>query len=397
MKIKLVAIAKDEAAYISEWIYHHLHFGFDSIDVYTNNISDNTRELIAAIGENHDVSDVDADFILTCSEKGFQRIAYGIALQKAKLDGYSHIMFLDIDEFWTPIDFKTSIKDFLIGLKDPDVVSFPWALKVDTDSFSDPFEKVNRYVPATFVKTIFRTSINVDKLHVHNVVSKDARTFLPDGAVLAEHGEHVSNIKEIYEVLPKAYVNHRLCRGPKEFVSMLGKGIANTNASMSALKINRPKFIEPKANDIIHAIEDSELTKYLIGYNNFIDSSSLKPGIQLGQEFVEQRYIKVIERFGYLSDSENKKIRNIVSGINLPEVKAFINGTKEKNMTNLTDIKDQLYIDDKAIDFLRDESLRVEKSDPELALSLMSIASAFRPGGPLLKHKVLKLKEQLDR
>lgn len=397
MKIKLVAIAKDEAAYISEWIYHHLHFGFDSIDVYTNNISDNTRELMAAIGKNHDINDIDADFILACSDQGFQRIAYGIALQKAKLDGYSHIMFLDIDEFWTPLDFNTSIKDFLVGLKDPDIVSFPWAIKVDTEEFSSPFAEKNSYVPAQLVKTIFKTDVSVSALRIHNVVSDNSKTILPDGSVLAECGESVLKTPDMFKQLPAAFINHRLCRSQMEFVSMLGKGVADTTKSMGALKINRPPFIKPKNNDIIYLIEDNKYSKYISGFNKFVDDCLLETLIVVAQRFVEKQYLEVIARFEYLNESEAEKFKNILSGISLPEVKAFINGTKEKNMINLTDIKDQLYVDDKAIDFLRDESLKIEKSDPELALSLMSIALAFRPGGPLLKDKVLKLKEQLQR
>lgn len=396
MKIKLVAIAKDEAAYISEWIYHHLHFGFDSIDVYTNNISDNTRELIAAIGKNHDVNDIDADFILACSDQGFQRIAYGIALQKAKLDGYSHIMFLDVDEFWTPLDFKASIKDFLVGLKNPDIVSFPWALKVDTDSFSDPFEKVNRYVPAKLVKTVFKTSVNVSVLRIHNVVSKHSKSILPDGSVLAECGESVLGTKECFKQLPVAFISHRLCRGQMEFVSMLGKGVADTTKSMGALKSNRPPFIKPKDNDIAYLIEDEQYSKYMYGFNKFVEDSLLEALIIVAKRFVEKQYFEVIARFEYLNEPEVEKFKDMLRCIDLPEIRAFINGTKEINMINLTDVKDQLYVNDKTIDFLRDESLRIEKSDPELALSLMSIARAFRPGGPLLKDKVLKLREQLE-
>ena len=395
MKIKLVAIARDEAAYLSEWVYHHLYFGFDAIDIYTNNISDNTRELIGLISKKHNVSDINADFILRCSEKGFQRIAYGIALEKAKLDGFTHVMFLDIDEFWTPLDFKTSIKDFLVDLKDPDIVSFPWALKVDTASFSDPFEKNNRYVPAKLVKTIFKTNVNVNVLRIHNVVSRHSKSILPDGSVLAEYGEHVNETKEFYKQLPVAFISHRLCRSQMEFVSMLGKGVADTTKSMGTLKSNRPPFIKPKSNDIFYLIEDNKYSKYISGFNKFVDDSLLEALIIVAQRFVEKQYFEVIARFEYLNESEVEKFKNILSGISLPEVRAFINGTKEKNMINLTDIKDQLYVDDKAIDYLRDEALRVEKSDPELALTLMSLALSFRPGGPLLKDKVLKLRERL--
>lgn len=50
LKIKLVAIAKDEAAYLPEWIFHHLYFGFDQIDIYVNNTSDNTFALGEQLG-----------------------------------------------------------------------------------------------------------------------------------------------------------------------------------------------------------------------------------------------------------------------------------------------------------------------------------------------------------
>ena len=45
IKIKLVAIAKNEAAYLPQWIFHHLRLGVDSIDVYINGSSDNSVEI----------------------------------------------------------------------------------------------------------------------------------------------------------------------------------------------------------------------------------------------------------------------------------------------------------------------------------------------------------------
>ena len=29
--VKIIAIAKDEGAYLAEWIHHHLYFGFSEI------------------------------------------------------------------------------------------------------------------------------------------------------------------------------------------------------------------------------------------------------------------------------------------------------------------------------------------------------------------------------
>ena len=35
-RVKLCAIAKNEGAYIADWVFHHLHFGFDAIEIWVN-------------------------------------------------------------------------------------------------------------------------------------------------------------------------------------------------------------------------------------------------------------------------------------------------------------------------------------------------------------------------
>ena len=49
-KIKLVAIAKNEAAYLAEWIFHHLYLGVDEIEIHFNRCSDNTLDYIEIFG-----------------------------------------------------------------------------------------------------------------------------------------------------------------------------------------------------------------------------------------------------------------------------------------------------------------------------------------------------------
>lgn len=404
MKIKLVAIAKDEAAYLSEWIYHHLHFGFDSIDVYTNNISDNTKDVLRKISENYDVTDVDADFILGCSSQGFQRMAYGIALQKAKLDGFSHFMFLDIDEFWTPKDFNTNIEKFLVNLNDPDVVVFPWALKVDTKEFSMPFDDGGRYIIYPQIKTILKTSVNVKTIHEHSIVSKSSISILPDGRLHADLGKYVPKMEEAYQEIPSAFISHRICRSPMEFVSLLGRGRPNNSASMSSLKDNRPRFIRPKKTDYIFQINGHDLSTYIDGFIFFIESCSLEKDVELGREFVKSRYADVIARMKLLDCDESKKFIRLLKGVELSEVKDVLDALEQKNTTRSSSVsvspefeslKNPVYVNDKVIEFLRDEALNVEKNDLELSLSLMSLALEFRPHGPVIKAKVLELQEKL--
>jgi hypothetical protein len=404
MRIKLVAIDKEEAAYMSEWIYHHLSFGFDSIDVYTNNISDNTKGVLKKISKKYDVTDVDADFILGCSNGGFQTIAYGIALQKAKLDGYSHIMFLDIDEFWTPKDFQTSIKDFLINLKDPDIVSFPWFLKVDKVQFSSPFQNSNRFVPNRHVKTIIKTGVSVSSIDIHCIVSSGSISILPDGNILAEHGKNVPLMDKAYDIFPPAFISHRLCRSEVEFVSLLGRGRPGSAIGMAALKKNRPTFIRPSEHDLVFEINANIMSNYTNGLNEFLEHCSVNVEINKGQDYVLSRYFDVIDRFKVLGLDESKEIIKLLKGVGLPEVQSVLNTLEQKNIIRSSFVattpefksfKNPSYVNDKLIEFLRDEAFRVEKSDPELSLSLMSLALQFRPHGPVIRAKVLELQEKL--
>ena len=60
-KVKLVAIAKDEGAYLVDWIFHHLYFGFYAIDIYVNRTSDNTFEIADKLKSLEQVRFLDGD------------------------------------------------------------------------------------------------------------------------------------------------------------------------------------------------------------------------------------------------------------------------------------------------------------------------------------------------
>ncbi|WP_110648470.1 glycosyltransferase family 2 protein [Salinicola peritrichatus] len=50
---KICAVAKDEGPYLAEWVFHHLHFGFDRIHVYLNRTSDASAAVLDRIARNH--------------------------------------------------------------------------------------------------------------------------------------------------------------------------------------------------------------------------------------------------------------------------------------------------------------------------------------------------------
>jgi len=112
-KVKLVAVAKDEAAYLPEWIFHHLTIGFDEIDIHVNNTTDNTWELQNKLKALPQVNFIDADPIFSGGYVFPQEEVYEQALLSARAEGFTHMMFLDIDEFWFSPSIEFSIKDFI--------------------------------------------------------------------------------------------------------------------------------------------------------------------------------------------------------------------------------------------------------------------------------------------
>ena len=109
-KAALIALASKEAAYVAEWIFHHLRFGFDPVVVLVNRCDDATQKIVSQIGQrDHRVQMINVDFL----DKGepysnvkIQSDAYEFALEtlRKELSPDSYMFCFDIDEFWTPKD-----------------------------------------------------------------------------------------------------------------------------------------------------------------------------------------------------------------------------------------------------------------------------------------------------
>src|SRR5690625_3516362 len=119
MRIKLCAIAKDESAYLFNWVFHHLYFGFDEVEVWLNNITDNSEELcreMARISSQFKYRVAD-DVVSEAYRRGkmFQIIAYEKMYKAAVYEGFDYIVFLDIDEFFVPKDFRSHVGSLVDG------------------------------------------------------------------------------------------------------------------------------------------------------------------------------------------------------------------------------------------------------------------------------------------
>ena len=141
-RVRLCAIAKDEGAYLADWVFHHLHVGFDGIEVWVNGTRDHSVEILTAIRAEHPqvAFRVVDDLLDRTLRRGpsFQYVAYATLAARARRAGFTHAAFLDLDEYWTAADGVSTVHDFVPEDDDINVVSFPWCVDVP-DPHRPPF------------------------------------------------------------------------------------------------------------------------------------------------------------------------------------------------------------------------------------------------------------------
>jgi hypothetical protein len=391
-RIKLVAIAKDEAAYLPEWIYHHLYFGIDAIDVYVNNTTDNTFEILSSIAENHDVNIINSDNIYAKSSEHFQSNAYRHAVSKTSKDIYSHILFLDVDEFWTPSDFSTSIKEFIQEKNNFDVINFNWAIHLDEDEYSQCYKEKIRMVNNSHIKYLVKTSVNFQP-SIHNALGNLTYSDCFGNEVTFENPAKAKVDTNSINILP-AFVLHRLYRSQKEYVSLLSRGRPRGDQ----IKNNRFGYYNKSTtHELTFEIDTDKLEIYNSGLAKFIKKNNLSNKLKIAREYVEKRYSNTLKiAQGQLSPEDINSLSLALRNITIPEVvnirNKITNDLQSQKMNKTGQNKNSAY----HIDAIRDAAIFYENTDLNTALELMSIAHRLRPKGTGIIKKLEEYKKKLD-
>ncbi|HCG6384333.1 TPA: glycosyltransferase family 2 protein [Vibrio parahaemolyticus] len=316
-KIKLVAIAKDEARYISEWIYHHDYFGFDSFDVYVNNTSDNTVEILTKLAENYDINIINADDLYQQDPSKFQVNAYNQSLNSADSDTYSHIAFWDIDEFWTPRDFTSTIHKHLEKINNYDVALFNWAIHRSESEFGNCFSDVNEFISGAHVKSIVKVGC-LARAGIHNAYGKNLSYKNSESLDVEFMDDAKAQIKINSDEIPSAFLVHRLYRSQLEYVSMLSRGRPRGDR----FKSNRSGYYLNNKGGYQFEINPDILSGYYSGFNAIIANLGLATLVGEAEEFVINRYQQLLETVKTgVTYSEAKVLSNALKNINIAEVK----------------------------------------------------------------------------
>lgn len=380
LKIKLVAIAKDEAAYLPEWIFHHLYFGFDQIDIYVNNTSDNTFALGEQLASLNTVNLIEGDafFIQTAPQQAVYQHAY----QQAQAEHFTHVMFLDIDEFWTPQDLSTPIHSCVKQL-DGEVLSFEWLNKFENEPFAPAMSAQIEGEHHNLVKSLISTEFDPQDLDIHNIKAAKARNLLADGSP-AQFNDKKQKLAHIGEL--KAYfILHRMYRSPLEYVSLLGRG-RPASSGATAFKDNRNGFcfLEHQLKTV--TLPAKALDTYQQAKAQFFAQYVATDYLAQAHQFIVQRYHQVVTAIADADLSEFQVIKKILRHVDTPEVNAAYAHYLAKVANHLSG---------QVTDGLRDAAINLEKRDLQKSLTLMKTAQQFRPRGQLINRKVREYQKKL--
>ena len=256
-RVKLCAIARNEGPYLADWVHHHLYFGFDAVEVWVNGTEDPSISMLKRIAKRHpNVFVRKADRLLEeCVNTGehFQLVAYERMAQKARREGFTHASFLDLDEYWVPLDCAASVKTFVPEDPDVSVISFQWCTDVPRSAaatFSPPITRSMEVQPDPHVKSVIRLDDSVAKILTHTArLRRGRRLLVRDPFPMVDQKQQrggscvpLSMVQQEGSHLPEAFILHAINRSEPEYVARLAVGLRQTKKALR-VKTNRRGYL----------------------------------------------------------------------------------------------------------------------------------------------------------
>ena len=384
-KIKLVAIAKDEAFYFPEWVHHHLYFGFDEIDIYINRTTDNSVEVLDSISSIYpQVSWFSADWIDKCpqdAKKQIQFIVYNKVWDEALREGgYSHIFFLDIDEFWIPKSFDLTIHQFLDNYSQSDVISFEWLNDLgDLNAFSElPINIKGNLSP--LVKTLYPIDTPIVELRHHvGLLESNAKHILVDGALFKPRQSLIQAVHEDLQSLKAAFIYHRAHRSIEEYISLLYRG---RPGETFPYKTNRHGLPTPDAWYQEVALPEDAYFQYTASLNRFKEEIDFSNISKAAKQFVLTRF--------------NESMANLKEYVaqDYPVMMQMFRGVFHQEVVSVFSQQRARMVEESPSDFrlIRDLAIDAASQSIDEAITLMEKAHILNPTGPLINKKLDEFK-----
>lgn len=387
-RVKLVAIAKDEAAYIPDWVCHHLYLGFDAIDIYINRTTDNSLEMIEAIGQSYpNVKGYSADWVDQCpleSQNNLQYIIYAKAFHEAKQSGeFDYVLFLDIDEFWTPKSMRLSVQECIALNPEADTISFEWINEFGVnDAFSPLREKIDGRINP-LVKTLIKIDAPVTKQRFHFPEMNGGVSVLVDGDTFERDEKVTEGLHKDLQHLRPVMIIHRAFRSPMEYVSLLNRGRPSDELQ---IKLNRGGYNECTGREVLFELNKTGYANYREASQAFYAKVKVDDLLEQARQFVKRRYQSTLDYLPNVPRMYFVDLFKVFKGCTQHEYDVLI--TAIKNSPRLKRCKDP----DELIELAKE----VEKLDVHVAHVIWKQALSLRPKGPMIKNRIQEYLEQFN-
>jgi hypothetical protein len=248
MKSRVVAIAKDEGAYLADWVFHHRYFGFDEVHVCLNRTTDHSVAVLDRI-RRYDpaVTYEHIDWVDMCPKgvvERIQHIAYAKALDKARSEGVDWLMFLDVDEFWMPADFQTTVPEYLDRLfadRPPGAVCHLWHNEHGSSMPFSPLANKGSFTLAPNVKTLFPLRQGVKKIRIHCPELHESIPIYDTNAESMAFHENTQRAARHMLGANQVFVMHRMYRSEPEYLASVLRG--NPEQDDYGMKRNRKGYL----------------------------------------------------------------------------------------------------------------------------------------------------------
>ncbi|WP_413694095.1 glycosyltransferase family 2 protein [Psychromonas sp. KJ10-2] len=268
-EVAVIAVIKDESAYIHEWIHHYLYFGFKHIYLAVNRTTDKTTEILDLICAEYSnvkyfVTDwMDKDSDKTGINPSMQRLSFSFLANEAfRESNVSHCLSVDADEFFYPTDFKQDVSHFINSMPYCSRLSIHWACQdVDDSDFAAPFVNKEYYTTSQVKSIISRDAfVNMRKftLHVPLLKVNYHAPHIDASGDIFKKGKHREISDSNFNVNQSAFILHRMIRSESEYLALLLK---RNPESTLRIKNNRDGIV--KKSDLLKlSIDELALEHY---------------------------------------------------------------------------------------------------------------------------------------
>lgn len=317
--VLLVAIAKDEAAYLPEWIFHHLNAGVAEVLVLVNATSDNSIATLEKIALKYpvryeivddfnfgEVDDLIADDFL--NRNAFQSKAYAYAYTKCDSNKFSHLLFLDIDEFL--ICQNNNIPKVIEDYAEANVIHFSWLNCTGDQTDFTPLTQCTHGDKSNYTKFLVKSGLdNLTFVSTHLAQDNDTSQPLAGEGTITIDGQ----IYQGEKWSKSHFILHRFLRSEMEYLSLLGRSDLY-NKTIIGLKNNRKgwrtsyKYKVSLPCELCHSYEQR--------YQTFVDDCQLQEELGKAKIFVENRATSVKEQILQVK-SLNSQLDQVLAGCDL--------------------------------------------------------------------------------